>query len=802
MADKIDQITIGSTSYDIDLPPDATPSISSLTVSGTTDVSSGTLKLSTINAPTSSGGTTYGPGTSGQVLKSNGTTMYWASDSNTTTTYGTLAYYFRPYVGTQALYRYKFVMLDKDNRLVPLTITDVASGTAVTNQTPTNVAFRPEKIWWYNVITPVNAGSVIGVNTLTSIGYNANDSLKGGMAICNFNSTISKYRMIYLCGTYDKTTGLFTLRDGGIAGSTQYYVQVPTNTANITLSSYFTSGYDYILLGGTYSTDNYMHLMDNNPMYHFDGTNLVPYDTYKVARTDVSNTFTTNQIMPKISLKEDSYSVVDISASSGFDVGIGALLFKTKADYTKDYYVKIGFDDCPYDYGGDYSLLIDLNNKQTIAILPNEDWTTGDSGVATELTLPANSGTLALTSDIPTNVAKTNIDNNFSTNQTFKDITMYAASGDSPRIIFQRGTLTDTYNDWSLYDSSGYLYIQQRGSSSSVWETRATFTQSGVNFAGTISENGTSLANKYVDKTTSQTINGTKTFNSAPIITNPTPTSTTITPGSTSSISGVYNCDMSVSTFDALYNYINAHTSVTVTQNYYSPSNLTSISTYTTTWTISTSPAGSSYQSIGCCTTTPYFYLIKIDSSHIGIYTYSSTTPFIVYMGGTDTTLYETLSGDNVNSIATIGQIAEASSPLYEHNILITYNDSTSSPKGKCRVRLKVINRDSTAFTGPTLATFLYPIGYGPMIPASGKLSYLYTANNVVYTRLYDVIGIGSFTTNNLTALCFDSIKIGEEVNGVLTLNSNSITNENVSISTLGGTTTSFSITDKIRTLE
>jgi hypothetical protein len=33
MADKIDQLKVGNTSYDIDLPPDATPSIKSLTVS-------------------------------------------------------------------------------------------------------------------------------------------------------------------------------------------------------------------------------------------------------------------------------------------------------------------------------------------------------------------------------------------------------------------------------------------------------------------------------------------------------------------------------------------------------------------------------------------------------------------------------------------------------------------------------------------------------------------------------------------------------------------------------------------------
>jgi len=205
-------------------------------------------------------------------------------DSNTTVTYGTLEYYFRPYVATEALYRYKFVMLDKDNRLVPLTTTNVANGTAVTNQTPTAKAFRPDKIWWYATTTTISAGAVVGAQTLWRSGYNANNTTNGGMAICNFNSTISAYRLIYLCGTFDKTTGLFSLRGGGTASSTQYYTQVPTNTANLTLSSYFTSGYDYILLGGTYSSNNYIQLFDNNPMFHFDGTNLVPYDTWNTAQ--------------------------------------------------------------------------------------------------------------------------------------------------------------------------------------------------------------------------------------------------------------------------------------------------------------------------------------------------------------------------------------------------------------------------------------------------------------------------------------------------------------------------------------
>lgn len=93
---------------------------------------------------------------------------------------------------------------------------------------------------------------------------------------------------------------------------------------------------------------------------------------------------------------------------------------------------------------------------------------------------------------------------------TSKDITLYSASGDSPRLTFQRGTLTDTYNDWSIYDTAGLLHIQQRGSGSSAWEDRATITQSGATFvgtlnAGTLQEGGTNLSNKYLGKTATAT---------------------------------------------------------------------------------------------------------------------------------------------------------------------------------------------------------------------------------------------------------------------------------------------------------
>lgn len=110
---------------------------------------------------------------------------------------------------------------------------------------------------------------------------------------------------------------------------------------------------------------------------------------------------------------------------------------------------------------------------------------------------------------IPTNVAVTNADNNFSTTQTFKDVTLYSPSGDSPRLTFQRGTLTDTYNDWSIYDSGGFLYVQQRGSGSSTWETIATFKQNEVDFAKTLKQGGVAVVTTSgLQALTNKTYNG------------------------------------------------------------------------------------------------------------------------------------------------------------------------------------------------------------------------------------------------------------------------------------------------------
>ena len=60
--------------------------LSGSTFTGNVTLNAGkALQLNTIKAPTASSGSTYGPGTNGQVLKSNGSTVYWASDSNNDT---------------------------------------------------------------------------------------------------------------------------------------------------------------------------------------------------------------------------------------------------------------------------------------------------------------------------------------------------------------------------------------------------------------------------------------------------------------------------------------------------------------------------------------------------------------------------------------------------------------------------------------------------------------------------------------------------------------------------------------------
>ena len=58
------------------------------------------------------------------------------------------------------------------------------------------------------------------------------------------------------------------------------------------------------------------------------------------------------------------------------------------------------------------------------------------------------------------------------------DVSIYAASGATPKLVFLRGTATDSYNDWAVYGTGGSLYFDNRGSGGS-WSNRIQFLQDG-----------------------------------------------------------------------------------------------------------------------------------------------------------------------------------------------------------------------------------------------------------------------------------------------------------------------------------
>ena len=85
------------------------------------------------------------------------------------------------------------------------------------------------------------------------------------------------------------------------------------------------------------------------------------------------------------------------------------------------------------------------------------------------------------------------------------DVTLKAAAGQpSPSLIFQRGTLTDNYNDWQIQDRSGYLYFDQRGNGSTSWANQMWIDTAGGVHATTFSGYALNAASaKAVDTTIS-----------------------------------------------------------------------------------------------------------------------------------------------------------------------------------------------------------------------------------------------------------------------------------------------------------
>ena len=104
-----------------------------------------------------------------------------------------------------------------------------------------------------------------------------------------------------------------------------------------------------------------------------------------------------------------------------------------------------------------------------------------------------NGSTGAVTLSIPSTAADVNALANTG-GDVEGDVTLKApAASNSPRLIFQRGTLTDNYNDWMIQDRGGYLYFDERGQGSSAWTNRVMFNTTGGVVATSFSGSGASL---------------------------------------------------------------------------------------------------------------------------------------------------------------------------------------------------------------------------------------------------------------------------------------------------------------------
>lgn len=216
MADKIDSLKIGSTSYDIDLPPDATPSIASLTTSG---------------AVTANGGTT----TNGLVVKN--------STGQTATFTVTNAY---DNVGSLSLSGVDYLSASN----VQATFGTVSCGTAYITQLGDSDMFTYTYLDQNFVFKTNESGesgrgqATYGVKIPNTYGWTANRTLATTNDIPTVNNgtlTIQKN------GTNVQT---FTANQSGNATAN---ITVPTKTSDITNDSGFLTSHQSIK---TLKTDN------------------------------------------------------------------------------------------------------------------------------------------------------------------------------------------------------------------------------------------------------------------------------------------------------------------------------------------------------------------------------------------------------------------------------------------------------------------------------------------------------------------------------------------------------------------
>ena len=190
--------------------------------------------------------------------------------SDTVNARGLQSYYERGrlYSASAPLYRYKICGYH-DGKIVPIVITNQESTTQV-NKVPTTISLDVQRgLVYYSGTATVNAANgTIGAQAL-------HESYQMTTAVYTFNESVATYTDVYLQGTYDVATGMFTLDNTQTSGNYRsYYAFAPKASGDY--YSDFTSGKYYWFVGAAYSTANYLQLKVENPVYYYNGTQLIP----------------------------------------------------------------------------------------------------------------------------------------------------------------------------------------------------------------------------------------------------------------------------------------------------------------------------------------------------------------------------------------------------------------------------------------------------------------------------------------------------------------------------------------------
>lgn len=190
--------------------------------------------------------------------------------------YQLISYYIRTYIYSNStpLYRYKIYGY-RNGRIVPIVVTNQENGTQV-NKVPASVALDTKQgLWYYNATTNITSDSTVSPGSTSA--YMKTVATTG--CSYTFNETVPAYCDVYLQGSYDPTTGLFTLDNTQTSGNYRSYYVFALKSSISNYNSAFTSGKYYWYVGPTYSSANYLQLAVDNPVYYFNGTSLIPAAT-------------------------------------------------------------------------------------------------------------------------------------------------------------------------------------------------------------------------------------------------------------------------------------------------------------------------------------------------------------------------------------------------------------------------------------------------------------------------------------------------------------------------------------------